>query len=334
MKKILILFFLIHFTYSSEQKYSFIGNLSLSNGDTLYDCKVGFRTFGKLNSEKSNAIVFCTWYMGFSEDLIELIGEKSFIDSNKYFVIAIDALGNGESTSPSNYNKLPANNFPEISIKDMVNSQYKMITKEFGIKSLFGIIGGSMGGMQVFEWISSYPNFIKKAVIYVGSPRLSSYDRLIFTIQKKIIEDGTKYNVSEIDQTQLYSMVFSLVLRSPEHINKNIEFKDFSNYISSFRNDTISNSRFQNLKSQLQAMIKHDIWSGKDENVCSITEKINSELFIIVAENDLTINPEAAIKFSEITKSKLLILKNDCGHLAPGCEHEKVSKEIRDFFNN
>jgi pimeloyl-ACP methyl ester carboxylesterase len=71
-----------------------------------------------------------------------------------------------------------------ISIRDMVESQYSMVRKEFGITQLHGIIGGSMGGMQMFEWIVSYPEFMRKAVATVGSPRMTIYNKQGLTMSQ------------------------------------------------------------------------------------------------------------------------------------------------------
>ena len=164
----------------SEQLLAEIGNFKLVSGETIYKCKIGYRTFGTLNTEKSNAVLYPTWFGGKSESLANLIGPDKVVDSEEYFVIAVDALGNGVSSSPSNCEYQSNKNFPEITIKDMVNSQYKLLTEHLGIKKLHGMIGGSMGGMQVFEWIVSYPDFMEKAIAYVGSPKLTSFDILLW----------------------------------------------------------------------------------------------------------------------------------------------------------
>jgi homoserine O-acetyltransferase len=317
---------------NSRQQYSFIGNLALQNGDTLYNCSVGYRTFGILNKEKSNAILFCTWYMGNSADLQELIGNNSFVDSTKYFVIAVDALGDGVSSSPSNSVRQPGEKFPIITIRDMVTSQYQMLKKEFDIVQLHGMIGGSMGGMQIFEWIVAYPNYMKHAVAYVGTPQLSSYNRLFFTVLERIIDLGKKYSITDIDQSALYSMTFALVLRTPEFINKEITMDKYQEYIHSFELDTIHTQRFTDLYYQLRAMINHNIFQYDNNVVTSTTRRVKTNLLLIVAANDLTVNPQPAIQFGKAANAKIVQLTNNCGHLAPGCEFERCSKEIQLFF--
>ena len=87
-----------------EMQYADLGECPLEGGQTIRDCRVGFRTFGALNAEKSNAVLFATWLSGTTGDLAALgyIGPGKMADSSKYFIIAVDAFGNGVSSSPSN----------------------------------------------------------------------------------------------------------------------------------------------------------------------------------------------------------------------------------------
>jgi homoserine O-acetyltransferase len=69
-------------------------------------------------------------------------------------VILVDALGNGLSSSPSN-----TSNFPDITIHDMVVAEHELLTRKLKISHLYAVMGISMGGMQTFEWLASYPDF-------------------------------------------------------------------------------------------------------------------------------------------------------------------------------
>jgi homoserine O-acetyltransferase len=93
------------------------------------------------------------------------------MDTTGLFVIMADALTNGVSSSPSN-----TTNFPSVTITDMVDSQHQMVTKHLGINHLYAVIRVSMGGMQAFEWLVAYPDFMDKVVPIVGTPKQTSYD--------------------------------------------------------------------------------------------------------------------------------------------------------------
>jgi hypothetical protein len=74
---------------------------ALDSGKFIEPCLLAYRTYGRLNAEGSNAILFPTWYNGRSEDLKQLFGADKFVDTTKFFGVAIDALGDGVSSSPS-----------------------------------------------------------------------------------------------------------------------------------------------------------------------------------------------------------------------------------------
>lgn len=97
---------------AQEQQFAQLGDFKLENSEVIRECRIGYRTFGKLNSDRSNAIVLPTWAGGTTEQLKSSVGPGKLVDSERYFVIAIDALGNGVSSSPSNSKLQPRMKFP------------------------------------------------------------------------------------------------------------------------------------------------------------------------------------------------------------------------------
>src|SRR5271157_5120034 len=89
------------------QQFAMLGELKLQNGAVLHDFRIGYRTLGKLNAAKSNAVLWPTWLRGRTEDLLQFIGPGNVVDSGKYFVILVDAIGDGISTSHSNNGSRP-----------------------------------------------------------------------------------------------------------------------------------------------------------------------------------------------------------------------------------
>ncbi|MBT4989901.1 MAG: homoserine O-acetyltransferase [Rickettsiales bacterium] len=190
----------IQLTFGSNLKSYEIGDivyiaknqaLTLSSGVSFNDVPVAFQSYGKLNSDKSNAILLCHALTGdqyaASDNPVTgkegwwsfMIGPGKPIDTNKYFVICANVLGGcmgtlGPTTINAETGKRHDLDFPVITIGDMVKLQKAFIEEHLGISKLFGVIGGSMGGMLVLEWLSKYPEFINFAMPLATSARHSS----------------------------------------------------------------------------------------------------------------------------------------------------------------
>jgi homoserine O-acetyltransferase len=141
---------------------------------------VAYETYGKINNEKSNAILVCHALSGDAHaggwhkedekpgwwDII--IGPGKALDTDKFFVICSNVLGGCKGTTgPSSINSKTGKpyglDFPFITVKDMVNVQ-KMLLDHLDIDKLFTVVGGSFGGMQVLQWCVSYPDMVRLAV--------------------------------------------------------------------------------------------------------------------------------------------------------------------------
>jgi homoserine O-acetyltransferase len=307
-----------------------IGELELQSGKTII-CNIGYRTFGNINSDSSNVIIYPTWFGGTSEGISNLIENINFVDTTKYFIIAIDALGNGVSSAPSNYKS--ENTFPEITIRDMVNSQYKFLKEIIGLNHLYGAIGGSMGSMQVLEWSVAHPNFIDKIVAYVSSPKMTSYDLLWMNTQLNFIESSRKQGMSDREIKKISEMITAMIARTPSYVVENTRLKNFSDYLTSFDKEPSKIFTLDNYLAQLKAMMKHDISINFNNSLEEAAENIKAELFIIISETDMMVNPTETKKLAKLTNAKTLFLNNNCGHLAVSCEIEKCRTEIAKFFD-
>jgi homoserine O-acetyltransferase len=158
-----------------------IGNFELEDGGTLRGCKLAYATFGALNQRKDNAILIPTWYSGTSKIMEQVyIGRGRALDPDRYFIIVVNQIGNGLSTSPHN-TPAPAGmgNFPPVRIGDDVRAQHKLLTEKFGIERLALVVGGSMGAQQTFEWAVRYPDMVERAAPIAGTAKTSDYIVLV-----------------------------------------------------------------------------------------------------------------------------------------------------------
>lgn len=331
--KTLLLIAVIFLQVNGQQKFSEIGNLKLVSGEEIINCKIGYRTFGTLNSDKSNLILFPAWFGGKSEHLQNQIGEGKPLDSTLYFIVAVDAIGNGVSSSPSNSEEQPRDKFPLFTIKDLVNSQKALLEKEFHAEHIYAVYGGSMGGMQVFQWVVSYPGFMDKAVSYVGSPQLTSSDIIFWQAQLSMIEACLSCGCNNEELAKAVSLMQSFAIQTTAYKTRTILRDTVSSYIDMVSNNFNKTFIPENWASQLRGMLSHDITLNFNNSLEEAAGEVKAELLIITAKQDQIVNPSPAVEFAEYAGAELIIIDNDCGHLAPGCDYENFVKAVREFLN-
>lgn len=154
--------------------------LTLDSGEKLGPVTLAYETYGKLNDQRSNAILILHALSGDAHAAgfhdgddkpgwwDEMIGPGKAFDTDTYFVICSNILGGCRgSTGPSSINpatgKAYGLDFPTITIKDMVNAQRHLID-HIGIENLLCVMGGSMGGMQALQWAASYPERVRSVI--------------------------------------------------------------------------------------------------------------------------------------------------------------------------
>ena len=179
---------------SSTQYYTFgypPNELILEHGQKLGPITVAYETYGTMNSDRSNVILICHALSGDahvargnleSDEAFgwweDAVGPGKIFDTLKYFIICSNVLGGCKGTTgPTSINPKTSEpyalDFPLITIKDMVEVQRKLI-EYLQIKTLFCIVGGSMGGMQVIQWIVSYPELVESAIVMASTAKHSA----------------------------------------------------------------------------------------------------------------------------------------------------------------
>src|SRR5207237_668569 len=108
------------------QQFAELGDFRLEDGSVIRDFRLGYRTLGKLNAEKSNAILWPSWLGGKSQDLLQFVGAGNVADTARYFVILVDAIGDGVSRSPSNRIKHQRVKFAEFCILQIDDAEHRI----------------------------------------------------------------------------------------------------------------------------------------------------------------------------------------------------------------
>jgi len=318
---------------AGEQKVANLGDFALESGNVIKDCRISYRILGTMNSDKSNIVLMLTWFSGTTQELVDMgyIGSGKMLDTSKYYIIAVDALGNGVSSSPSNSEKQPYDAFPGFTIIDMVNSQYDLLTKHLGVNHVYAVAGISMGAMQTFQWMVSHPDFMDRAVCISGSPYLSSYDMLAWSSELAVIDTGQKYKAGNDDIMKAITPVHQILLWSPAFRDANTKSEDTAAFIASSEKAMCKYNNV-NWEWQLRAIMSQNILKGFDGSKEKAAAAVKAGTLVVTSPQDYAVYPGPALEFAGLIKAQTSRFSGDCGHFSFICEKENLAVVVNGFL--
>jgi homoserine O-acetyltransferase len=321
------------FAQEGAQQFAQLGDFKLESGEIVQACRIGYRTYGQLNSDKSNVIVFTTWFGGRTEQLAGNFGPGKPLDTSKYYVVAIDALGNGISTAPSNSTLQPRMKFPQFTVRDMVNSQHQMLTQVLRINHIKAVMGISMGGMQTFQWIVSYPSFMDKAIPIVGTPRFTPYEILHAQMEiDTIMSDAGWNNGNYTDNPArlVLAEIAAMILWTPDGFNRLNDRQKVLDSFAKYKNDPMFDAN-NHIRTE-QAVLKLDVSDAFGGSMERAASAVKAKVLVISSLRDQVVLPSEPLAFAKLLHAETLELTGDCGHQAPGCEGDKMWPAIITFL--
>lgn len=165
--------------------------LEIESGNTLRNVQIGYETYGHLNAQRDNAILIAHYFTGTSHAAgryhpsdVEsgywdsIIGPGKAIDTDRFFIIAVDCISNINTGNPMVFTTGPMSinhetgkpymgDFPIVTIGDFVRSQYALC-RYLELPNLYAVAGPSMGAMQALEWAARFPEFVTRVIGIIG----------------------------------------------------------------------------------------------------------------------------------------------------------------------
>ncbi|UTW58498.1 homoserine O-acetyltransferase [Kordiimonas sp. SCSIO 12603] len=208
--------------------------LELDSGATLSPVNVGFETYGELNEDRSNAVLIChaltgDQYVASNHPITgkpgwweRIVGPGKLVDTNKYFVICSNVLGSClGTTGPKEINPATEKpwgiDFPVITIRDMVKVQAALLD-HLGVDTLFALIGGSMGGMQVLEWLTTFPERLHSAIALATAARHTAQNIALHEVGRQSVMADPNWNGGRYYETETKPDKGLSVARMTAHI--------------------------------------------------------------------------------------------------------------------
>ena len=158
------------------------GYVVLQSGLTCRGARLAYKTYGKLNADKSNVIVYPVSFGAQHPDAEWTLGhEGSPLDPSKYFIVIPNLFGNGLSSSPSNTpSPFDRGRFPNFTLTDGVRIQERMLREVFGIERVALVHGFSMGGQQALHWAALFPDQVGKVSAICATAKLPAHTWVLF----------------------------------------------------------------------------------------------------------------------------------------------------------
>ena len=198
-----------HPLHAESQIFS-LYDFAFENGAVAPELRIAYETQGKLAPARDNAVVLLHDVLGDRHEFDALIGPGKTFDTNRYFVIAVDAIGGGESTSPA---EGAGQEFPRYTIRDLAATQDALVSRGLGLTRLRAVVGRAMGGFEALEWAIAHPEMPRGVVLLAASPRADAnlqvvIDTLVSTVALDPAWQGGRYSRNPVDGLRHAGMVY------------------------------------------------------------------------------------------------------------------------------
>jgi homoserine O-acetyltransferase len=319
-----------------------IGDLALESGEAIADCRVSWVEHGRRDAAGGNTILALCAIGSTHHRLDFLIGEGLALDTRRFHIVAIDALGNGLSSSPSSSTRQPGAAFPAITIRDMVESQ-RILLDMLGISSLYAVVGASMGGMQALQWAVSHPARVQRIVAMTAMAATDRWSQLMNEMSRRaMFEDADcRRPRPRHEAMRLWTPFTQLVsATTPESVSRFATREALMAFIESeqVRLEAEGTDPFDWL-CQTRAYDAHDLGAtaGYNGDVQAALKSIRAETLLLAPPLDLYNSARASRDASAvISRGRFVEIPSIRGHRsASGGEDSDVkflNRTIREFL--
>lgn len=278
-----------------------IGTLELEDGGAIEHCELAVAMHGRLNDAKDNLILIPTWYSGTSKIMEQVyIGQGRALDPDKHFIVVINQIGSGLSSSPHRSADPAA--FPRVRIADDVRAQHRFLTKMLGVKTIELVVGGSMGAQQTYEWAVRFPDLVKRAAPIAGTARNTEHDVLFTeTLCEAITSDpafaGGRYQSSDLVAAGLrrHAKMWTVMGWSTEFFQRNrhreLGFADMQSFVDNFMCGYFGPMDPNNLLTMAWKWQRGDVSRNTGGDLVAALGRIKAKTYVMPISHDMFFPP-------------------------------------------
>jgi homoserine O-acetyltransferase/O-succinyltransferase len=309
------------------QRFADLGTCATARGEVIRDCRIGYRTFGRLNEQRDNAVLVPTWHGGRSETMTFILGPDRWVDTTRWFAILMDKPGNGVSISPSNSRSQPGRRFPRLTVSDLVAAEHRVVTEHLGIRRLHAVLGWSMGGMQAIEYALRFPEALDRIVSVAGTPRMGSYDMYWVRSMLSLIDLAGRSGLAQDTLALRLADLWHTVATTPVKENALPRDSIAAMIAAEARADWVGFHPEDN-RLQLEAMASFDALGEIRRTGATRRPRM---LLLFMTQDHVT-TAESFREFARLTGSDTVEFPSPCGHMAPVCETSAIGEHVRRYL--
>jgi homoserine O-acetyltransferase len=306
-------------------------DVALQRGGLLPKVEIVFRTYGTLNADRSNAILFPTWYSSQHPQNEWLIGPGRALDPSHWFIIVPNMLGNGLSSSPSN---TPAPfdraRFPAVTIYDNVLLQRRLLQERLGIDRLALVLGRSMGAMQAFHWGCLFPEAVENLLAITGAARVSPHNYVFLAGVKAALTadpswcDGD-YTAPPVVGLKAFGRVYAGWIYSQTWYRQHLYRLECDGSLDDFLAQKWDSNFLRRDANDLLSQL--DTWQHGDLSDNPVFDRdferalgaIRARTIVMPCRSDLYFPPEdSTYEVAQIPNGELRVIESPWGHRAAG----------------
>ena len=297
----------------------------------MRNAHISYETHGRLNADKSNVIVYPTWYAGKHDSNRPAIGSERALNPEEFFIVVPDMFCNGLSSSPSN-SDAPQDGprFPDIDVYDNVIAQHSLLRNKFGIEEIRLFAGFSMSAQQAFHWAALFPDMVHSIAAICGSAKTSTHNWLFLEgLRQALTADANFKNGDYESPPDLGLRAFSTVYagwfasqtfyRQDLHLSfRGNNFEDMNAFLHGVYT-MFSNHDANDLLGMLNTWQQADVGKHpKFNNDCaSALSSIRAKAIVMPCATDLYFPPQdSQMEVSHMPNAELRVLPSEMGHLA------------------
>jgi homoserine O-acetyltransferase/O-succinyltransferase len=314
-------------------------DFEFEDGSVMPELRVAYETHGTLSTGRDNAILLVHGTSGNRHAFDAIIGPGRTFDTDKNFVITVDAIGGGGSSSPKDG---LGQDFPRYTIRDMMVAQHALVTRGLELTTLRAVGGSSMGSFVALEWGIHHPEMVRSLILLVPAPKAEANFQLTVDLMNSVIAldpewQGGRYTRNAIEGLRLASMVYYPWTVSTPYLDR-LSAKQLAKEIDENAR-AFSNWDANSLVLRYAASRAHDVSAPFGGNMSAALAQITAPTLVLPSASDRLLGLDGAHQIRDgVKQASYAEIPSDLGHRAarpaPGTpEGEFIDSHIRAFLS-